>query len=394
MTAISRFNNQIQEITDFQKAADVKVYTPAPEDWWIVVGDIRESTQAINKGQYKEVNMAGATIIAAISNLYKAEGHLPYTFGGDGAFLLVPNINLDEVRKALNFCKNAISESFGLDMRTGLVSVKEVRAAGLDVKVARLKLSGSMSQALFWGDGLSYAESIIKEKNSPGDQDLKMDDEYRANLEGLECRWHEIPPASDEITSYIIKAKGTSDEVKSEIYADCLRKIEEVYGAINNRNPVSETNLNLTKNWNKLRTEWKIRTWKSTLKRRITYALKLMFEVIVGTFFMNRKFSTKHVQWGDYKSDAVTHVDFRKFDDGLRFVASGMVRERVEVESYLNRKFEEGKLNFGVHSSKSLIITCYVSNHEKEHIHFVDGMDGGYAMAAKKMKQQQKGISV
>lgn len=393
MTTIADFNNQIQEITDFRKAADFGIYTPAPGDWWIVVGDIRESTEAIKGGKYKEVNMAGATIIAAISNLFKTDGHLAYTFGGDGAFLLIPNKKLLEVRKALRFCKAAIRESFGLDMRTGLVSIKEVRNAGFDLKVARLKLSDAMSQALFWGDGLSYAESLLKEKGLQDEADPSVDDEYRADLEGLECRWHEIPPTSEEITSYIIKAQGGSDQEKSEIYADCLERIEEVYGAINDRNPVTMAKLNLTKKWDKLSTEWKIRTWKPTVWRRIVYALKLMFEAFAGTFLMENKVSTKKVHWGEYKPDAITHVDFRKFDEGLRFVASGTKAERMEVENYLDRMFSDGKLNFGVHSSKSLIITCYVSNHEKEHIHFVDGIDGGYAMASKKMKQQKR-ISV
>ncbi|WP_234568400.1 DUF3095 family protein [Rhodohalobacter sp. 614A] len=393
MTVIDDFNNQVQEIADFRQVADYELYTPAPEDWWIIVGDIRGSTEAIKRGKYKEVNMAGATIIAAISNLFKEDGHLPYTFGGDGAFLVVPNKNLSEVRKALGFCKTAIRESFGLDMRAGLVSIKEVRNAGFDLKIARLKLSDSMSQALFWGEGLSYAESLIKERNLSGDETDPVDDEYRANLEGLECRWHEIPPTSEEITSYIIKAEGGTDDEKSEIYADCLERIEEVYGAINDRNPVTMGKLNLTKSWNKLSTEWKIRTWKPTIRRQMIYALKLVFEAFAGTFLMEKKISTKHVHWGEYKADAITHVDFRKFDDGLRFVASGTKAERDEVETYLNQMFTDGKLNFGVHSSKSLIITCYVSNHEKEHIHFVDGIDGGYAMASKKMKQQKK-ISV
>ncbi|NBC66987.1 MAG: DUF3095 family protein, partial [Bacteroidetes bacterium] len=39
--------------------------------------------------------------------------------------------------------------------------------------------------------------SLIKEK----DRDYEVTDGYVANLEGLECRWQEIPPDDDEITS-------------------------------------------------------------------------------------------------------------------------------------------------------------------------------------------------
>ncbi|NIU02249.1 MAG: DUF3095 family protein, partial [Nitrosopumilaceae archaeon] len=78
----------------------------------------------------------------------------------------------------------------------------------------------------------------------------------------------------------------------------------------------------------------------------------------------------------------------RKFSEGLRFVASGTSGERTEMEQFLKNLHSEGKLFYGVHSSKSLIVTCYVTNYHREHIHFVDGVDGGYAMAAKKMKKQ------
>jgi len=35
-------------------------------------------------------------------------------------------------------------------------------------------------------------------------------------------------------------------------------------------------------------------------------------------------------------------------------------------------------------------MTCLVFNHENDHIHFLDGSNGGYTMAAKAMKRQLK----
>lgn len=378
------FYNKVPIITDFKKVAEGNLYKSAPDDWWVVVGDIRNSTEAISTGQYREVNMAGAAIITAVSNIYKKMGHLPFTFGGDGAFVLVPNLHLEQVRKALLFCRNAIKDSFNLDMRVGLIQIKEIRASGHDVKVAKLKLSPYMNQALFWGDGFSYAESIIKNKKIKEEEGLH----YSADLDGLECRWQEIVPSDDEITSYIIKAKSKNDKEKSAVYAACLQKIEDVYGSIKDRNPVPIDKLNLTKNWEKLQAEWKIRTWKSTLMRKVLYRMKLLYEAFMGEFVMNKAITMRGIKWGEYKSDFLNHVDFRKFEEGLRFVASGTAEEKALLEDYLYRQYEEGHLNFGIHSSNSLIITCYITNHEKEHIHFVDGKDGGYAMASKKMKKQ------
>lgn len=383
--SLDTFYENLSGIKDFHLVAEGDIYESVPDNWWVVVGDIRNSTQAIEKGLYKEVNMAGATIIAAVSNLYKKFGQLPYAFGGDGAFFLVPDYHIQELKKTLSFCRKAIAESFGLDMRVGIIQMKEIREAGYRVKVAKLKLSPYMSQAVFWGEGLSYAEDVIKQREI-----AEEESDYEANLEGLECRWQEIPSRDEEITSYIIKARGKTDKEKSEIYAECLKKIDQVYGSISERNPVSIKKLKLTKSWKKLQTEWKIRTWKPTLKRKISYAAKLIYESIAGGIVMKNSIQMRGVNWGNYKSDFLNHVDFRKFDESLRFVASGTADERLRLEKYLEEKLGEGKLHYGIHSSESLIITCYISNHEKEHIHFIDGIDGGYAMAAQKIKQQMK----
>jgi hypothetical protein len=35
------------------------------------------------------------------------------------------------------------------------------------------------------------------------------------------------------------------------------------------------------------------------------------------------------------------------------------------------------------------MITCLVFQYEKEHVHFVDGADGGYANAARDLKERE-----
>ncbi|MDZ7720073.1 MAG: DUF3095 domain-containing protein [Balneolaceae bacterium] len=387
MTDNSNFYDNLPEFSDFRKVSDGALYHPVPDDWWIIAGDIRNSTEAIENGKYKEVNMAGASIIAGISNLFKDFGSLPFTFGGDGSIVLVPDQKHSEIKQTLAFCRQAIQDSFGLDMRTGSVPVADVRKEGLDVKVAKMRLSETTSQAVFWGDGLEYAESLIKDKEKDEDE---PQDGYVANLEGLECRWQEIPPDQEEITSYIIKATGKNDTENSEIYEECLKKIDDIYGSLNDRNPISEAKLIFKKSWKKLAVEWKIRTWKPTLKKKLKYAWKLLFQLTSGIYLMKSNTETKNTDWGRYKSDLIKHVDFRKFSEALRFVASGTSEERMKVEDFLEEMHNKGKLFYGVHSSNSLIITCYVTNYHREHIHFVDGMDGGYAMAAKKMKKQVK----
>src|SRR3981189_1471273 len=63
---------------------DPALYSPLPDDWSIGVADIVESTKAIAEARYKAVNMAGAAVIAAVTNALDGR-EFPFVFGGDGA---------------------------------------------------------------------------------------------------------------------------------------------------------------------------------------------------------------------------------------------------------------------------------------------------------------------
>lgn len=374
-------------LTDFNQVADSNLYRSAPENWWVLVADISNSTEAIERGKYKEVNIAGASVIAAISNIFKEIAPLPFAFGGDGAVILTPDTNSEAIDNALKYCRKSVLENFGLEMKTGKIRVSEVREAGHEIAVAKLKLSDVISLPVFWGEGIAYAEMVIKKtENRPIDNDAIED----VSMEGLECRWKEIPPEHDEITSFIIKAAGESDSEKAAVYAECMNVIDDVYGSLENRNPVSLQNLSFTKSLKKLSVEWKVRTWKPSLKRRIKYGLKLAFQLAAGKYLMYRNIQTKNTDWGLYKSDLIKHADFRKFGDGLRFVISGTVQQRKKMDHFLRTAYKSGRLNYGIHGSRGLIITCYITDYHRQHVHFVDGMDGGYAMAAKMMKEQKE----
>src|SRR5258707_9630418 len=63
-----RFYGSIPVFRGFGKLMDPALYSPLPDDWTIGVADIVESTKAIAQARYKAVNMAGAAVIAAVTN--------------------------------------------------------------------------------------------------------------------------------------------------------------------------------------------------------------------------------------------------------------------------------------------------------------------------------------
>jgi hypothetical protein len=45
-----------------------------------------------------------------------------------------------------------------------------------------------------------------------------------------------------------------------------------------------------------------------------------------------------------------------------------------------------------MHRSSEALLTCIVFSYNGNHMHFVDGSDGGYALAARGLKQQLKSL--
>lgn len=97
---------------------------------------------------------------------------------------------------------------------------------------------------------------------------------------------------------------------------------------------------------------------------------------------------TSKTDWSLYKSDLARNSDHRKFDDMLRIVLSGNNIQRRMLEEYLQKKFEESLLAYGLHISDSAMVTCMVFNYQREHIHFIDGNEGGYVKASKELKRR------
>jgi len=378
------FYESLTVVPSFRDVGNPALYTPLPDDWYIAVADVRGSTDAIRLGKYNEVNMADACIIAALNNFYKNENLLPYLFGGDGSFIVLPDKSMDQVEGILAFCKKAVKDAFGLEMAIGLVSVKELRSLGHDVKAARLSLSEFMDQTVFWGSGVTAAEDLVKRENR-----IENIEPIEADFSGLECRWSQVPSDKDEIATYLIQASAFTDKENTDIYEQCFKKILDIYGNEQDFHPIRENALKMTANPFLLGVEWKLRTQPPTLGKRLKYAGMMVSQWITGLYLMRFKKQTKDTDWGEYKKDLVRHADYKKFGDGLRFVASGTIQQRMDLTRYLEDQFSRGILAYGVHCSFAAMVTCYVKSYQRDHIHFVDGMDGGYSKASQELKNRR-----
>lgn len=72
----------------------------------------------------------------------------------------------------------------------------------------------------------------------------------------------------------------------------------------------------------------------------------------------------------------------------LRMVISGTADQSRRLQRYLERQYQAGRLVYGLHIASSALMTCLVFERSGRQVHFVDGGDGGYALAALEMKQR------
>lgn len=371
----SNFYKDLKSISDFSKIMQDDNYKKIPSDWFVLTSDIKDSTNAIEKGRYKDVNFVSALCIIGILNIDR-QMDFPYIFGGDGASLVIPNILLRKSKKVLIEAKKIAKESFDLDLRIGFISVNEIEKRGSLLEVCKFKNSNNHTQAIIRGNGLELAENLLKQEYENSKIDENSTFEYEANFEGLECRWEDIKSLKDETISILIKSINENNSNK--IYENCLNEIEKIAGSYEKRNPIQEKNqLNLSFNPMALNKEALVFNKNKVL---------LLFENILG--FLLMKFSIGN--WKTYKNRILKTTDTEKFDDMLRMVISLNKNESLKLEEFLEKEFKNKNLVYGIHKSDSALMTCLIFERHGKHIHFVDSSNGGYALASKELKKRAK----
>lgn len=383
------FYNRLPVLDDFSEVANPEQYTPVPSDWVVAVGDVRDSTGAIEDGLYKEVNMVGASVIAAVLN---AIGHrsVPYVFAGDGAALCVPGGHAEAVEAALGGARRMADESFGLRLDVGLVPVQALVQDGHTIMVARYRLSDDIEQAVFLGSGLYGAEERVK-ADPAGPYGIPPSVTGPVDFDGLQCRWDNVSSHREEIVALLVRATGTSLQDSADVYDDVIDRLRDIYGADKSSRPVLHSQLQMRLSPQSLSAERGVRTHDMGRWERLLYLPRVWMQALIGRVLMALDWSTEETDWGAYRQDLEAHTDFRKMDGTLRQVLAGTREQREELEQYLEARYNEGALIYGLDTSESAMITCLVFQYEKEHVHFVDGADGGYANAARDLKAREGG---
>ncbi|NNJ12551.1 DUF3095 domain-containing protein [Chloroflexales bacterium ZM16-3] len=387
------FYDKLPALERFSDIVDAKNFVPAPGDWQVAISDVRGSTKAIAAGRYKEVNMAGAASIVALLNVAGGR-EIPFVFGGDGATLLIPPELLGQARAALAGVRAMARREFGLELRVGFVPVAEVCASGAEVLVARMRVSEHYDQAVFSGGGLAFAEHLIKDPElGPRYALAEADSAEEADLSGLECRWQDVPSRHGETLSLLVMAApGSSPLAASAVYREAIAQIEAAYGSERDYHPLSVSRLRANFNPLQLLAETKLRTPPGP-PTRLRYLLEIWGTNIGVSLYRIYQAARGQTPWWDaYREVVFRTADYKKYDDTLRMIIAGNAAQRERLTAYLEDGYRRGQLVYGIHVTDRALMTCLVFERMGRQVHFVDGADGGYALAAKAMKEQLRGI--
>jgi len=370
----------------FADVTRTEVYAPLPEDWVLVIGDVEGSTAAIARGQYKDVNLVGSSLLIATFN---ALGHsnLPFVFGGDGAMLALPASELERAMPAFLATRRMARDGFDLGLRVGVVPLREIRAAGHDVRVARVPLSERFALAAFWGDGMAWAEKTIKDPQAGARFRVEGDAPPDAKtFAGLECRWNGVPSEPGETLALLVLATGRNSAADVRVYNAFLAQLKELFGEQSGGHPIAVNQLKLASGGAAYEGETRVQRSQAGAFGRALYKLWIRLESAVGDWLMRNRIKTLPADWGQYKEHLVRHSDFRKFDGVLRMVLSSSPAQREKLVVWLEERQRAGELAYGLHIAKEALVTCLIFEREGGHLHFIDGADGGYARAAADLK--------
>ncbi|MBN9669222.1 DUF3095 family protein [Roseibium aggregatum] len=377
------FYSDLPSFSDFSDVGDLEDYRPVPDDWFVLAADIVRSHEAVAAGRYKDVNLVGAAVIAAVVNRLGRD-RVPFVFGGDGAMLVVSAQDVDAGREALAGVAGLARQVTELELRVAAIPVTRLRELGGDVRLRKYRLSPGNHLAMILGNGLAIADRILKDPDLSGPFRIEEDDSSLPPLEGLSCRWEPLPAVNGHIVSLIVAPAGRRSlpaimtQIAQEVGFDPLSEDSRTELADRRRLRFRFPPSGLGREVRLVFARDRLRGWRKGLIEALFFLYGYATGRRVGPF------DPKH-----YFKELSANTDHRKVGDSLQLVLDLTTEQLSALEGILSSAFAEGDAVYGMHVSNQALMTCFVEDIGKgHHIHFVDGADGGFSVAAADFKKR------
>jgi len=367
----------VNEIPLSELLTEEHLFYKVPDNWYVVITDVKKSTKAVEQGLHETVNLlATGSIVAVLNIAYKANLTVPFFFGGDGATFIIPSSILTDTLQSLQIHQENTKKNYDIILRVGNVPVADIYKEGHSLNISKLRTSQLFSIPVVLGDGLNYAEQIIKGENYV--LSLSTSKKNDLDLTGMQCRWDKIKPPQnyDEVVSLLVIARDS--EKQAVAFKKVIDKLDEIYGEQERRKPISVPMLKLKATLEKISQEMRVKFGGY----RPMYLLHKWITTLLGYFYFRTK------QGKRYLLQLVDMSDTLVIDGKISTVISGTSQQREHLVAALNELEAEGFISYGLFVSKESVMSCYVRNMNESHIHFVDGSEGGYTRAAGMLKKK------
>lgn len=372
-------------IKDFSAGLEEGI-RPVPQDWYIAITDIVDSTKAIEAGKYKQVNVSGALPIIALARMYDSLKR-PFVFGGDGMTFLIDGDHYEEAQAILSRTIRDVQVFFGLHLRAALIPMSEIYRRGGSLALSKHQVSEHYTQAFFHGSGIRMAEDMLK---SPGEEDAAFiieaaKDSRSVNYKGFTCRWADIPGSSDVTAALIVEGRNGMPA------AEVIRLIESVLGDSSSYHPLKVENMNMGGS----RSDWSLTPLVMSRGRKspayFFRAAIAWVEIQLAKIAMALKLPLKQdiYQMNRLREQNIANSDFRKYEGALKMIFSADESAVDALEQALDKEVQAGRIFYGVHRSEEAHMTCIATLESGDDVHFIDATGGGYALAAAALKKQK-----
>lgn len=348
----------------------------APKDWFLFITDIKGSTDAIQAGKYRDVNLAGALCIMAIINsMYYRK--IPFIFGGDGVMFLVPAKALRLFSDLMQGVRQFTHTVLSLDLRIGIVPMTALYEANKPLRVGKLSFGHGGCLATFEGTGIEWAEKLVKQPHSNYLLSVDYQAQTPVNFEGFFCPFSDIPSKQGCVMALIIKPLRLEWQAISNAL---LTKI----GNAASHHPLDAKVLTLNRTAKNINLNAAVISGKNA---GIAYHLRQL--AIKLKFYWSDWFTTQAALAQTVQANMIPASDYQKYDGNYKIVFRCDEQTRDTVIQWLKEQEADKNFVFGYHLTDRSIMTClFDGKGDDRELHLIDAADGGYALAATMLKEK------
>jgi len=295
-------------------------------------------------------------------------------FGGDGATIIVPDRILAACLHALILHQENCEFNFDFFLRVDHLKLSQLYELGHSLRIAKVKINDLHVIPVVLGDALQEAEEIVKSTN----RKITLEPlPFNLDLKGMECKWDRIAPPVEKTIIITLIVKATSTHLQAEVYGKVLEKLQQIFGDVTSRHPITTEKLVMINKISQLKNEV---IMKLSGFRWFAMLQSIVRSIIARWYLKN---TTKGIK---YLRELPQFSESLMLDGSINTVIAGTTPQKDLLLSFLEGLKKQGLLTYGYHISDRSVLSCYVTAIDDYHVHFLDGDYGGYTKAAQVFK--------